>query len=335
MKRHRCVPLRRCTRRVSALWRKIALAAFACSIAFTCTAAERPAIWIDTDCSIGAFYREVDDAYALILAFHSPEVRIAGLSTSYGNAGLNRTTQVGRQLVGLFGGTAGLESEHVFPGAESAQQLGRSTQASTALARAVQKERITYVALAPLTNLAGFLQLHPKLAARIGRVIMVGGKSPGYPLAFGPNDRLRIHDANVFKDPAAVGIVLASGIPITLAPIETSSQLTFDQQDLRRLRTSSPAGEFLARRSGVWSWFWTTLVREEGGPVFDLLAVLSAIKPQLVRTEARSAHLDPEGNLLALKQFSPGKPRVQFYTAMHPTAKEFVLRRLQRRSSES
>jgi inosine-uridine nucleoside N-ribohydrolase len=43
-------------------------------------------VWIDTDPSIGAPWREVDDAFALLLAFQSPELEIVGISSTYGNA---------------------------------------------------------------------------------------------------------------------------------------------------------------------------------------------------------------------------------------------------------
>jgi len=63
--------------------RKLAiLAAIFCGVHM----AAADTVWIDTDVSIGSPIREVDDAYALLLAFHSPEIRIAGISTTYGNA---------------------------------------------------------------------------------------------------------------------------------------------------------------------------------------------------------------------------------------------------------
>ena len=123
------------------------------------------AVWIDSDVSIGSPIREVDDAYALVLAFHSPEIRIAGLSTSYGNAPLGHTTHVAQDIVRRFGAPAGLSVAKVYAGARSAADLGRRTEASNALAAALEKGRLTYIALGPLTNLATFLRLHPTLAS--------------------------------------------------------------------------------------------------------------------------------------------------------------------------
>src|SRR4051812_41513428 len=74
-------------------------------------------VWIDTDISMGSPIREVDDGYALVLAFHSPEIQIAGLSTSYGNAPLDATTRIARDFVRRFGADAKLKPDKIFAGA--------------------------------------------------------------------------------------------------------------------------------------------------------------------------------------------------------------------------
>ena len=66
------------------------------------TAGARP-VWIDTDLSLGSPLREVDDAYALLLALRSPELRIVGVSTTYGNAPLPGTTERKQKALGAFG----------------------------------------------------------------------------------------------------------------------------------------------------------------------------------------------------------------------------------------
>lgn len=294
-------------------------------LAITGEAVAAKAIWIDTDPAIGAPWREVDDAYALIIAFHSPELRIVGISTTYGNASVHRTTAVARDLVQRFGENP----VNVFAGAGSPRELAHATVATEALAEALRKERVTYIALGPLTNLASFLRLHPALARQIERVLFVGGRSPGRRLALGPNERLHIHDANVVKDPAAVRLVLQSGIPLTLAPVETSSRLLLNADDLRAISRKSTAGEFLARRSQGWLWFWTKFIHEDGGPIFDALAVLSQLAPELVRMERRFAYVDDAGNLIASRAGKTGARRVHFCTAVTADAKRLLLPRLQ------
>jgi inosine-uridine nucleoside N-ribohydrolase len=291
-------------------------------------------VWIDTDVSIGSPIREVDDAYALVLALHSPEIRIAGVSTSYGNAPLGQTTRVARELIRQFGTPAKLRPEQVFTGATSAAGLGRRNEASEALAAALGKESVTYVALGPLTNLATFLRLHPRSTRQIKRVIFVGGQAQGTTPAFGPRHSFHIHDANVFKDPAAAAAVLRSSIPLTLVPIATSSELWLDEVDLRELERRGGAGHYLVRRSKVWLWFWTHFVKTNGGPIFDALAVVTATTPELVRTKRRYAKIDSAGNLIVRDRLTSGSRRVRFCTDFSPDVKRFVMERLPMRRSE-
>ena len=305
-------------------------------VAIICGAADASAastVWIDTDVSIGSPIREVDDAYALLLAFHSPEIRIAGISTTYGNTSLSRTTRVARDFVERFGQPAGLRPSDVFSGADSPRARGHRNAASEALALALRKQKLTYVALGPLTNLATLLQLHPELAGRIERVVFLGGHGAGDLLAFGPNRSFHIHDANVFKDPAAVETVLRSGIPLTLLPIEASGRLQIDANDLNELSRSGPAGEYLARRSKVWLWFWTKFVGTNGGPIFDALAVVSVTRPELLTMESKYARMDETGNLIVTAHRMKGARSVQCSTSFAQGLKNFVLRRLGTRRS--
>lgn len=273
-------------------------------LALTGTRAAARAVWIDSDLSLGSPLREVDDAYALLLALRSPELTIAGISSTYGNAPLAGTTARLRKSLGAFGADL-----RVSPGAKAPADLGKPTAASDALAAALRGEELSYLALGPLTNLATFLRLHPAEAARIREVIMVAGKTPEATLGFGPENRFRIHDANFVKDPTAMRAVFAWQLPIVLAPIETSSRLQIDRGDLDRLRASGPAGRYLASRSGAWLWFWKTFARERGGPLFDALAVIVAARPDLVTLETRFMELEhgPAAGrkVLFCKGFSP------------------------------
>lgn len=309
-------------------WRHL-VAAFVAVLSASASASPTR-IWLDTDPSIGAPYREVDDAFALILAFHSPETRIVGISTTYGNAAVKRTTAVARNLVRRFGGPAGLTERDVYHGAASRHAIDRSTPALEALAAALQKQRLTYIALGPLTNLAAFAQVHPELLPRIERVIFVGGRTPGRALAFGPKGALQIHDANVFKDPAAVRALLGTNVPLFLAPAETGGRLVLTRDDARALARSDNTGRYLQQNSRLWLWFWTSVTGHSGGPLFDSLAVLMASRGDLVTNETRYAAVRPSGELVAAARPFAGARRVRFCTKFAPAAHESMLERLRR-----
>lgn len=288
-------------------------------------------VWIDTDVSIGSPVREVDDAYALVLAFHSPEIRIAGLSTTYGNAPLGHTTHVAREIVRRFGAPAGLSVTEIYSGARAASEFGRPTAASNALAAALEKRRLTYIALGPLTNLATFIRLHPKLASRIDRVIFLGGQSPGTSLGLRPNGSFRIHDANVFKDPAAAAVVLGSNIPLTAIPVSTASKLLVNAADSRALEKSGEVGNYLAGRSRIWLWFWTNIVQTKGGAVFDTLAIIAVAKPGLLAIQKRYAGME-KGNLRVMARQTDGRP-IRYCIGFAPRTKQFVIQRIMTRRS--
>ena len=280
-------------------------------------------VWIDTDVAIGSPIRDVDDAYALVFAMHSPETRIAGISTSYGNSSLAHSTRAAREVVGQDGKRAG-----VFAGAASRENLGKRTDATDALAAALKKERLVYVALGPITNLATFIELHPDLAARIERVVFLGGQAEGARLAFGPKDSFRIHDANVFKDPTALAKLLQSKIPLTLVPISKALKLQLNGDDLRRLERSNLSARYLARHSKVWLWFWRRIVGEEGGPIFDVGAVVAATKPELVSLERRNAAMNERGELIVPREMRRNGRPVRFVTGFSEKTKRIVVRGL-------
>ena len=301
---------------------------------FACGPASAAKVWIDTDPSIGAPYREVDDAFALVLAFHSPELQIVGISTTYGNARLKRTTKVAREMVQRFGAPAGLTEAAVSMGARSRRDIEIKTAATEALAAALRKDRLTYIALGPLTNFASFLSHHPELAGRVDRVIFVGGRSPGIVFAFGPTGGLQIHDANVVKDPAAVGKVLASKVPVTCAPVETSSRLVLDKEGRLALRDGDAAAQFLYRKTRLWIWFWTAIVQHDGGPLFDALAVVRAARPELATTERRHAWIRPTGELVAAARRSRATRPVDVCVRLGHGWEQFLVSRLRARAAD-
>ena len=77
-----------------------------------------------------------------------------------------------------------------------------------------EDERIVFLALGPLTNLADLLRARPDLADRIERVVWYGSlpDNPG--------------EANLQTDPAAARSVLASGIPVTVVTSDPACTVT-------------------------------------------------------------------------------------------------------------
>lgn len=107
-------------------------------------------------------------------------------------------------------------------------------------------EPITLVALAPQTNLALLLSLHPDVADNLQRIVFMGGSATG-------GNVTAVAEFNVWQDPEAAACVIESTIPTSMYGLDVFNRLTVDQQTATRLRGQShPAhrltGELLYRR---------------------------------------------------------------------------------------
>src|ERR1700738_426920 len=140
------------------------------ALAIASASAQIP-VWIDTDPSVARGGHEIDDGFALIQAFHSKEIAIRGVSVVFGNASLPTALPIAQELLRLLKPN-GFEP---YAGASSPAELGELTSASRALAAALRKEKLTILAIGPLTNVATVLKNNPELASRIERIVAVAG----------------------------------------------------------------------------------------------------------------------------------------------------------------
>lgn len=287
-------------------------------------------VWVDTDPSLGMFGRDADDALALVQLWGTPGVEVVGISASYGNARLQDTRRITRELLdrwpGAEGGKGPGRSVHVTDGAVAA---GRPcAEGVAACVRALESGPLAYLALAPLTHLAGVLAERPDLSERIGQVVFVGGRTPGARFFFGwcPYE---FHDANVDKDPDAVRRVLDMTVPLTLVPIERAEEALLPQDGLRRAVGRHAAGAWLEARTRNWFRLWRWCAGLPGAPVFDSLAVLAALEPEWVEFEERAARLGPFRGRPALHAAEePGGRRVRFVSRIRPGAVGRMLGRM-------
>lgn len=223
-------------------------------------------VWLDVDTSTGI--SDVDDGLMLIQCFHSPELRIHGISVVYGNASLDQAVPIARNLTERFGPVA----LQVHAGAAGADELGQDNAAVRALADALRERRLTILAVGPVTNVASLIQRHPELQSRIDHVVIVAGRRRGQRFVVSSEQQQPFRDFNFENDPQAMQVLLDSDVSLVFAPWEISSQVWIDRDDLERLRTSSPAGEWIADSSEYWIAFWEREITDQGFNPFDTLA---------------------------------------------------------------
>jgi inosine-uridine nucleoside N-ribohydrolase len=147
--------------------------------AISATCADRQKVILDTD--IGD---DIDDAYALTLALHSPEFEILGVTTAWGDTALRaklaaRLLSVdGAQNIPVYGGIPTHSktdfSQRAWAAAGPASSRGGAVDFLLAQARRYPHQ-VTLIAIGPLTNLGAAIDRDPASFRLFNRVVMMGG----------------------------------------------------------------------------------------------------------------------------------------------------------------
>lgn len=244
---------------------------------------------IDTDMG-------VDDAVAVGLAFCSPQLRVVGMASVGGNVPLDQATiNIPRVLSALKIDpwpkiARGLDQHSELLGAADvhgddglgAVDLPNPTSFVPGDYIELYEEliethgdKLTIVAIGPLTNLAALLKERPGLLSRAGRIVIMGG-------AIWCEGNITPHaEFNFYRDPVAAEAVLGAGLPVTVVSLDVTNQVAMDESHVARLsRSGTPAGEQLARMIR----FPMSTANDEGAGRFlvhDPLAVGTLLWPDL------------------------------------------------------
>lgn len=194
------------------------------------------------DCDPGT-----DDAFALLLAFASPELRVLAVTVTGGNVPLSTglcNALALRRLAGshvpIFAGANGplLGSFEIGPdGLEGITRpddgAAESEIAPDAIRRLLRNalHPITIVGIGPATNLALVLRTEPALAPKIGRFVLMTG-------AWGEGNVTPSAEFNAAADPEALQIVLSAGRPVVLVTLELTAQAVATPDRIATLRGS-------------------------------------------------------------------------------------------------
>jgi inosine-uridine nucleoside N-ribohydrolase len=206
----------------------------------------------------------VDDALALLLAVRSPALRLLAVSCVAGNAAVDQV--VTNTLTVLDAAGAGdvpvargmarplLEparaARHVHGddgmgdlGLPPTQRRPSSVHAIELLRRTIVEAEapVTLVPLAPLTNIAVLLRMHPEVADNLDRIILMGG-------AANVGNATAAAEFNVWQDPEAAEIVFTAGITTVMYGLDVFYDVTLDRADCELLVAQDDAAPRLAGR---------------------------------------------------------------------------------------
>ena len=242
-----------------------------------------------------------DDACALLLALGSPEeLDVVGITTVAGNVPLALTSKNARIVCEVAGkmdikvyagcdrpiarplvtaeyvhGATGLDGPELFePTMPMQGQHGVDFIIDTL--RNEPAGTITLCTLGALTNIATALTRAPDIAPRVQELVMMGG---GF---FEGGNITPAAEFNIYVDPEAADIVMRSGIPIVMMPLDvTHKVLTLKRHVARIAEIGTRVSKFVVDMLDFFERFDIEKYGSDGGPLHDPTVIAYLLKPEL------------------------------------------------------
>ena len=252
-----------------------------------------------------------DDAVAILLAGHHPEIDLVAVTVGHGNGPLEvtlenslRVLQAGRldktpvyagadrPLIGDMIQSHPIQKSILpLPPARISPKPDRAVDFIIDYYLGPNGPETIFVPVGPQTNLALALRLEPNIARRIPRIVTMAG-------ALTEGNTTPSAEFNILADPEAAHIVFNSGIPITMVGLEVTSRALITHVDADRLEelNTPQAGVASAIIRGEIDWFIENLGLE-GGQIFDACAVAAVINPEIIETKKMHVNIELHGIL--------------------------------------
>lgn len=243
----------------------------------------------------------VDDAAALWWALTSPLVEVIAITTVWGNVGLDAATaNICRVLhaaghdeipvaVGVSAAVGPAPELRVPDFIHGADGLGNTYRpaapfgaidepAVELLARLIanRPDELTLVTLGPLSTIATVVEADPAWAARVKRLVVMGGVVASH------GNALPLGEANIAHDPwgAAAVVGAAWSTPPLLVGLDVTHEATLSDVEWQALnRHATPAAAFLAEPLAFYRRLGSSLTPSGESPCHDLLATMAVALP--------------------------------------------------------
>lgn len=253
----------------------------------------------------------LDDAIAIMLSILSSSIDLIGITTVNGNKNIEYTTENTLRVVEFlnsncpvykgchlplvstliegrrdgmpFGSVNDIESMHSdFLPLPKSKTKHKEEHAVFWIIDTLKnaKEKITLIAVAPLTNIAMALRIEPEITENIEEIIIMGG---GYNI----KNVTAGAEFNFWVDPEAAKIVLDSGAKITLVPLDATHEAYFSKNECKELAETGNkyavlASEIINLSINAYNEMQPMKERDIA-PIHDALAVISAINKEVLK----------------------------------------------------
>src|SRR5579863_1538702 len=282
---------------------------------------------IDTD--IGD---DIDDAFALALALKSPELKILGVTTTFGNTEMrarlvDRYMQaIGRSDIPVFAGpmtkTDNVMTQSAYAKRAPEKKFGDGAEFILREAREHPGE-ITLIGIGPLFTVEAAIKRDPVAFRKLERVVIMGGSVyRGYGLDAQGKPKPPQPEWNILNDPAGLKALLASGVPVFMMPLD-STQVPLDAKDREAIFAhGSPLTDQLTLL--YHQWMGGIPNHTPTPTLFDPVAVTYTFRPDLC--PAKPMHIDVDAKGLT----APGKGAPNAQVCLESDEKGFLALLLKR-----
>jgi purine nucleosidase len=253
---------------------------------------------IDTD--IGD---DIDDAFALALALRSPELKVLGVTTTFGNTELRARLvdrylkALGRADVPVFAGP-GTKTDNVMTQAAYARRdpekkFGDGAEFILRVARQHPGD-ITLIGIGPLFTVEAAIKRDPTSFKKLKRVVIMGGSVyRGYGLDAQGRPKPAEPEWNILNDPAGLKALLGSGVPVFMMPLD-STQVPLETQGREAIFAH---GSALTDQLTLLyhEWIGGTPNHSPTPTLFDPVAVTYTFRPDLCAAKPMHIDVDAKG----------------------------------------
>jgi inosine-uridine nucleoside N-ribohydrolase len=247
-----------------------------------------------------------DDAVAILLALASPEVELLGVTTTYGNQTLEKTTAnalrvlefAGRADVPVAAGAESPIARELFVAAYVHGETGLDGPTlPTPREQPVGEDAVEFLAerlgpgvvlvpTGPLTNVARLLDR----GVRPERVVLMGG-------SIAEGNVTPAAEFNIWADPEAADRVFSAGLDVTMIGLDVTHQALMTPAHVERLRGAGRTGELVAGLFDFYHRFHLETYGWDGSPIHDAVAVAHVARPELIETAYRHVAIETESEL--------------------------------------
>ena len=264
-------------------------------------AAQPQLVIIDTD--IGD---DIDDAFALALALRSPELKILGVTTTFGITEMRARlverylNSVGRSDIPVFAGppskTDNLMTQAAYARREPEMKFGDGSGFILREAREHPGE-VTLIGIGPLFTIQAAIQRDPATFKKLKRVAIMGGSiCHGYGLDAQGKPKPAEPEWNILNDPAGLKALLASGVPVFMMPLD-STQIPLEAKGREQIFAH---GSALTDQLTLLyhEWMAGTPTHSPTPTLFDPVAVTYTFRPDLCPVKPMHIDVDEKGTTI-------------------------------------